>query len=132
MGLVIKPLKCLLLLHISLTFFYTNEVSSASPVTTSSPVKMNRRLVAVEGMVYCKHSGIDTLLEASPLQGQHIFLVRYLVVAGSLFDITGPQGVIDMGISTHATVASVLNSRRPRNHSVEVFNKIEAEIARLR
>ncbi|ESQ52073.1 hypothetical protein EUTSA_v10017961mg [Eutrema salsugineum] len=72
MGLVIKALKYLLLLQISLTFIYTNEISSASPVTPPSPTKMSRKLVAVQGMVYCKsckYSGIDTLLGASPLQG---------------------------------------------------------------
>ncbi|CAH2059378.1 unnamed protein product [Thlaspi arvense] len=78
MGLVIKALKYLLLLHISLIFIYTNEVSSTSTVTPPPlRAKMSRRLVAVEGMVYCKsckYSGIDTLLEASPLQGATVRL----------------------------------------------------------
>lgn len=72
--LVVKALKYLLLVHISLTFIYTYEVASASPVTPPA-AKMSRRLVAVQGMVYCKsckYSGIDTLLEASPLQGCYI------------------------------------------------------------
>lgn len=72
--LVVKALKYLLLVHISLTFIYTNEFASASPVTPPA-AKMSRRLVAVQGMVYCKsckYSGIDTLLEASPLQGCYI------------------------------------------------------------
>ncbi|CAN7103994.1 unnamed protein product [Brassica rapa subsp. narinosa] len=73
---VLKALRYLLLFNISLTFIYTNEVSSASPVTLPA-AKMSRRLVAVQGMVYCKsckYSGIDTLLEASPLQGSTVKL----------------------------------------------------------
>ncbi|CAH8335425.1 unnamed protein product [Eruca vesicaria subsp. sativa] len=75
-ALVVKSLKYLLLVLISLTFIYTNEVSSASPVTPPA-AKMSRKLVAVQGMVYCKsckYSGIDTLQEASPLQGATVKL----------------------------------------------------------
>lgn len=50
---------------------------------------------------------------------------------GRLIDLTGPRGVIDLGILLQATVESVIRSRRSRRHRVEILNNIEAEIQRL-
>lgn len=44
---------------------------------------------------------------------------------GCLFQLLGPRGTIDLGISAHATVAEVLNSHRRRRHRVDLLNQIE-------
>ncbi|XP_024010348.1 uncharacterized protein LOC112085369 [Eutrema salsugineum] len=43
---------------------------------------------------------------------------------GRLFDLTGPGGVIDMGILLNATIASLVRRRR-RRHRNDVLNEIE-------
>lgn len=48
---------------------------------------------------------------------------------GRIFDITGPRGHIDMGISPTATVSSVLRTHRTRRHRMEGLNSIEAELS---
>ena len=44
---------------------------------------------------------------------------------GRLFDLFGPHGCIDMGISLHSTVAGALRNRRKRRHRVDIFNEVE-------
>ncbi|KAG7593814.1 Reverse transcriptase zinc-binding domain [Arabidopsis thaliana x Arabidopsis arenosa] len=50
---------------------------------------------------------------------------------GRLIDVTGPRGVIDMGIPLDATVEKVLQSQRTRKHRVDNLNQIEAAIRDL-
>ncbi|KAL9816500.1 putative RNA-directed DNA polymerase [Arabidopsis thaliana] len=47
---------------------------------------------------------------------------------GRLIDITGPRGVIDLGIPLDAMVETALHPRRRRKHRVDILNRIEAEI----
>lgn len=44
---------------------------------------------------------------------------------GKLIDITGARGVIDLGISINATVASVFDSYRRLRHHNNALNSIE-------
>lgn len=51
---------------------------------------------------------------------------------GSLFDVTGARGCIDMGIPIHATVAEAMWRSRRQNHRSERFRQIENLLQNLR
>lgn len=51
---------------------------------------------------------------------------------GCIFDTIGSKRFIDMEISAHATLTSMLSSHRTRHHRVEALNRIEVEIAKIR
>lgn len=51
---------------------------------------------------------------------------------GSLTDITGLRGFIDLGIPSHSTVEHVIDSHKHRYHRVEVLNRIDEEIDKLK
>ncbi|KAG7592735.1 Reverse transcriptase domain [Arabidopsis thaliana x Arabidopsis arenosa] len=44
---------------------------------------------------------------------------------GKLVDVTGDRGIIDMGISRHATVLEAWTNRRRRRHRVHFLNRME-------
>lgn len=44
---------------------------------------------------------------------------------GRIHDLTGPRGVIDMGIERLATMAKVFENHRRRSHRVDYLNGIE-------
>lgn len=47
---------------------------------------------------------------------------------GSLYQLLGSRGTIDMGIAIHATVAEVLDTHRRKRHRVDLLNQIENHI----
>lgn len=50
-------------------------------------------------------------------------------VKGSLFDLLGPRGIIDMGVSRNATLEeAILNVRRRKRHHIDLLNDIEEEL----
>lgn len=51
---------------------------------------------------------------------------------GTLMEVTGSRGIIDMGISIEATMASVLHSHRRRRHRLDHFNNIQDAIDSMR
>ncbi|XP_010537658.1 PREDICTED: non-classical arabinogalactan protein 31 [Tarenaya hassleriana] len=70
MDLAAKCLAIAVVLQIAIS---SNGVMGVEP----SETKMSRSLVAVQGVVYCKsckYAGVDTLLDASPLQGATVGL----------------------------------------------------------
>lgn len=50
---------------------------------------------------------------------------------GRIHNLTGPRGVIDLGIAGNATVELVINTHRRRQHLVEYLNRIEEEIDKI-
>lgn len=51
---------------------------------------------------------------------------------GCLYDITGPRGVIDLGISTYATMAEIFENHRCRGHCVESLKIVEDTIEKAK
>lgn len=51
---------------------------------------------------------------------------------GSLMDIMGPSGLIDLGIQKDATVEEAMIKHRRRRHIVLILNQIEDELANLK
>lgn len=51
---------------------------------------------------------------------------------GRLYEVIGDRGCIDLGISSAATVASVLACHRRRHHRLAILNRVELEIEMLR
>lgn len=45
-----------------------------------------------------------------------------------LSDILGERGVIDLGLSTHATVQKTMMSHKRRRHKTTIFDRIKDEI----
>ncbi|KAG7540795.1 Endonuclease/exonuclease/phosphatase superfamily [Arabidopsis thaliana x Arabidopsis arenosa] len=51
---------------------------------------------------------------------------------GSLFEILGPRGSIDLGIASRSSVAEALATHRRRRHRHDILNRIEDELHNIR
>lgn len=51
---------------------------------------------------------------------------------GRLLDLLGTRGFIEMGVLVNSTVAEAMHMHRRRHHRIEIFNKVEDEIEKLK